>query len=126
MITEKARLLTRIQTCLNLDKKDPQSLRVQIDKIIHYLHEFKIAVPPRQFEDAVKLFLSKNVIGKAQLGHPGTFPAIANAIVTMASNVMERAIPDEIFNSTEDPLNKEVERYLENKRQENERKHRES
>lgn len=118
MITEKSRLMTRLETCLSLDKDEPTSLRVQVDKIVMYLHEFKIFVPPRQFEEAVKIFLKEKVMNKVPLGNPGTFPAIANAIYTLAETIVDKAASEQIIDSLEAKdklIDEEVAKYLKEK-----------
>jgi hypothetical protein len=115
MISEKSRLLNRMMTCLSLDKEDPTALKIQIDKLIQYLHEFRFFVPPRQFEEAVKLFLKNNVVNKVQLGDHRVFPAICNSICQLAENIVERATNELVMGNlaTKDELvDQEVAKYL--------------
>jgi len=113
MITTTDQILARIESCLTLDPKDPTALRIQIDKIIHYLHEFRMIVPPKQYEELVKKFLSTKVLNKAALGDKRTFPAISKALLIMANDLLERAANQEIIDIMTDKssaIDKEVEK----------------
>ena len=119
MITTTDQILTRIESCLTLDPKDPTALRIQIDKIIHYLHEFRMLVPPKQYEELVKTFLTQRVLNKAELGNKQTFPAISKALLALADSLIEKAASQEIINIMTDQgsaIDKEIEQYLKNKK----------
>lgn len=119
MITTTDQILTRIESCLSLDPKDPTALRVQIDKIIHYLHEFRMIVPPKQFEELVKTFLTQKVLNKAELGNKNTFPAISKALLLLANDLLEKAANQEIIDIMTDQgsaIDKEIESYLKKKK----------
>jgi hypothetical protein len=119
MITKTDQILSRIESCLNLDKNNPTELRVQVDKIIHFLHEFQIQVPPKQYEMLVKKFLSEKVLNKAALGDKRTFPAISKALLLLASELVEKAASQEVIDimtDKETAVEKEVREYLSKKK----------
>lgn len=99
MITLMDRLCSRIESCLSLDKKDPTVLHIEVDRVVHYLHEFDLPVAPAGFERYITLFLEKNIIGKIPLGDRATFPVIARMIIKAAEIFLyegaKHAAPDE-------------------------------
>lgn len=99
MISQQDRLTTRIETCLSLDKADPTVLRVEMDRVVHYLHEYGYPVAPTGFEAYITKFLDKNVVGKVPLGDKSSFTVIALMILKAAEIYLyegtKEAKPDE-------------------------------
>jgi hypothetical protein len=110
-ITPKQRLISRISSCLRLDKKKPTELHIEVDMLISYLYEFGIPVPPGQFERLVSKMMVDQVIGKIQLGQPLVMERIATAILQLAENIIQAAESTAIINAQTEP--DEVSKVLE-------------
>ena len=90
-ISDEDRLLTRIETCISLDRKKPTELHIAIEQVIDYLQQFNVAVPPYSFEQKLEQALNQEIVGKIQLGHPDAFPSIARFILMLAMRSVENA-----------------------------------
>lgn len=88
MISAQSRLLTRISSCLKLDKKNPEHLHIELDAIITYLDNYGLSVPGQQYEALVKKMLREQIKNKAQLTEPYIFKKIASALIELASNLI--------------------------------------
>lgn len=91
VISQKQQLLTRVASCLRLDKADKSTLRVEIDSIISYLAQYGIVVPPRQYEAVAIEVLNNEVVNKLQMGERNSFGVIAEMLIILASNILQAA-----------------------------------
>ena len=88
MISSTDRLLTRIVSCLRLDKKNPEHLHVEMDAIVAHLDTYGLPVPQQQYEALVKKMLKEQVKNKVELGEPFMMKKIAAAFVELAINLI--------------------------------------
>ena len=91
VISRKQQLLTRVASCLKLDKVDKSVLHVEIDGIMSYLAEYGIPVPPQQYEAVAIEMLNNEVVNKLQMGERNSIDVIAEMLIILASNILQAA-----------------------------------
>jgi len=102
MISKQDRLLSRLASCLRLDKNDYTHLHVEVDAIIAYLMEFGIQVPPAQYEKLVGEMMNKHVLN-LELGQPNMMKIIAQTLVDLAVNLIRHAELSSVQNIITEP-----------------------
>jgi len=91
VIPQNQQLLTRVASCLRLDKKDKTVLHVEIDAVMAYLSDYDIPVAPRQYEEIAIEMLNSEVVGKVKLGNKGALEQVATLLIVLAVNMLEAA-----------------------------------
>jgi hypothetical protein len=91
VISQKQQLLTRVASCLRLDKDDKSNLHVEIDAILVYLSDYGIPVPPKQYEIAAIDMLKNEVVNKLKMGERNSLEYIAEMLVVLGSNILQAA-----------------------------------
>ena len=91
VISQKQQLLTRVASCLRLDKDDKSNLHVEIDAILVYLSDYGIPVPPKQYGIAAIDVLKNEVVNKLKMGERNSLEYIAEMLVVLGSNILQAA-----------------------------------